>query len=189
MKAAMRSQRDYLLAYGRRLAYGPSTPTSGFATKLDALIVLAAGDLAVLAWWGAIFLFVYRRPQWRWASGRAEPDDGYRLATWFASAVLMPFGRADLGASDAAKFLAISGVSPWLLAMVLGGISATGAILVVRYFRLPTVSVRVTDHDPAAVHGVESVLIVPAPGPGAKRILAPQPGTARAILPNRPRWE
>ena len=55
MKAAMRSRRDYLLAYGRRLDSGPSTPTSGFATKLDALIVLVAGDLAVLAWWAAIF--------------------------------------------------------------------------------------------------------------------------------------
>lgn len=38
-------------------------PTSGFASKLDALIVLAAGDLAVLAWWVTIFLFVHRRPQ------------------------------------------------------------------------------------------------------------------------------
>jgi hypothetical protein len=42
-------------------------PTSGFASKLDALIVLAAGDLAVLTWWAAIFLFVYHGPQWKWA--------------------------------------------------------------------------------------------------------------------------
>ena len=34
------------------------------------------------------------------------------LVTWFASAVLIPLGRADLGASDAANFLAVSGVSP-----------------------------------------------------------------------------
>src|SRR6267378_7229362 len=42
-------------------------PTSGFASKLDALIVFAAGDLAVLAWWAAIFVLVYRRPRWKWA--------------------------------------------------------------------------------------------------------------------------
>ena len=112
-------------------------PTSGFASKLDALIVLAAGDLAVLTWWAAIFLFVYHRPQWKWALVGPSLMTAIVLVTWFASAVLMPFGRADLGASDAAKFLAISGVSPWLLAMILAGITATGAILVVRYFRLP----------------------------------------------------
>jgi hypothetical protein len=59
------------------------------------------------------------------------------LVTWFASAVLMPFGRADLGASDAAKFLAISGVSPWLLAVIIWGIAGITVALVTRYFRLP----------------------------------------------------
>jgi hypothetical protein len=59
------------------------------------------------------------------------------LVTWFASAVLTPLGRADLGASDAANFLAVSGVSPWTLATVLGIIIATTAVLVSRYFRLP----------------------------------------------------
>jgi hypothetical protein len=53
-------------------------PTSGFASKLDALIVLAAGDLAVLIWWTAIFLLVYHRPKWKWGVGRTKPDDGYR---------------------------------------------------------------------------------------------------------------
>jgi hypothetical protein len=42
-------------------------PTSGFASNLDALIVLASGDLAVLAWWAAIFVLVCRRPEWKWA--------------------------------------------------------------------------------------------------------------------------
>ena len=87
-------------------------PTSGFASKLDALIVLAAGDLAVLIWWTAIFLLVYHRPQWKWALVGPSLMTAIVLVTWFASAVLMPFGRADLGASDAAKFLAISGAPP-----------------------------------------------------------------------------
>ena len=64
--------------------------------------------------------------------GRAKPDDGSVLVTWFASAVLTPLGRADLGASDAAKFLAISGVSPWMLAVIICGIAGITAALVTR---------------------------------------------------------
>ncbi|MBV8820415.1 MAG: hypothetical protein JO022_18790 [Acidobacteriaceae bacterium] len=112
-------------------------PASGFATKLDALIVLAAGDLAVLAWWGAIFLLVCRRPRWRWALVGPSLMTAIVLVTWFASAVFAPLGRADLGASNAAKFLAVSGMSPWMLATVLGMIIGTAAVLVSRYFRLP----------------------------------------------------
>ncbi len=112
-------------------------PTSGFASKLDALSVLAAGDLAVLAWWVTIFLFIYRLPQWKWALVGPSLMVTIALASWTASAMLMPFGYADLGASDAAKFLAISGVSPWLLAMILAGITTICVILVVRFFRLP----------------------------------------------------
>ena len=112
-------------------------PTSGFASKLDALIVLAAGDLAVLTWWVAVFLFVYRRPQWKWALVGPTLMTAIVLVTWFASAVLTPLGRADLGASDAAKFLAISGVSPWMLAVIICGIAGITAALVTRYFRLP----------------------------------------------------
>ena len=111
-------------------------PASGFATKLDALIVLAAGDLAVLAWWGAIFLLVCR-PQRRWALVGPSLMTAIVLVTWFASAVLAPLDCADLGASDAAKFLAVSGMSPWILATVLGMIIGTAAVLVSRYFRLP----------------------------------------------------
>jgi hypothetical protein len=112
-------------------------PTSGFGSKLDALLVLGAGDLAVLTWWAAIFLLVYHRPQWKWALVGPRLMTAIVLVTWFASAVLMPFGRADLGASDAAKFLAISGVSPWLLAVIIWGIAGITVALVTRYFRLP----------------------------------------------------
>ena len=112
-------------------------PTSGFASKLDALIVLAAGDMAVLTWWAAIFLLVYHRPQWKWALVGPSLMAAIVLVTWFASAMLMPFGRADLGASDAAKFLAISNVSPWLLALIIIGIAVITVALVTKYFRLP----------------------------------------------------
>jgi hypothetical protein len=112
-------------------------PTSGFASKLDALIVLAAGDLAVLIWWTAIFLLVYHRPQLKWALVGPSLMMAIVLVTWFASAVLMPLGHANLGASDSAKFLAISGVSPWVLAVIICGIGAITAGLVTRYFRLP----------------------------------------------------
>jgi hypothetical protein len=60
------------------------------------------------------------------------------LISWIAAAMLVPFGHADLGASDAAKFLAISGVSPWLLAMILTGSTGMAAALVTRCFRLPS---------------------------------------------------
>lgn len=102
-------------------------PTSGFASKLDALIVLAAGDLAVLTWWTAIFLLVYDRPQWKWALVGPSLMTAIVLVSWFASAVLMPFGRADLGASDAAKFLALSGVLPLILAVIICGIAGITA--------------------------------------------------------------
>jgi hypothetical protein len=113
-------------------------PTSGFASKLDALIVLASGDLAVLAWWAAIFVLVCRRPEWKWALVGPSLMATIVLISWIAAALLMPLGHADLGASDAAKFLAISGVSPWLLAMILTGITGMAAALVTRSFRLPS---------------------------------------------------
>ena len=122
--------------FGPRSACGPSTLHLGFASKRDALLVLAAGDLAVLTWWAVIFLLVYHRPQWKWALVGPSLMTAIVLVTWFASAVLMPFGR-DLGASDAVKFLAISGASPWMLAAIICGIAAITAALVTRYFRLP----------------------------------------------------
>ncbi len=65
---------------------------------------------------------------------------GIVLLNWMASALLVPFGHAELGASDAAKFLAVSGIAPWVLAVAIGVI-ATGATLVAtRYFRMPTPS-------------------------------------------------
>jgi len=113
-------------------------PTSSFASRLDALLVLTAGDLAVLAWWAAIFVLIRHRPQWKWALVGPSLMAMLVLVSWIASAMLMPFGHVDLGASDAAKFLAISGVSPWLLAMILCGITGIAAALVTRYFRLPS---------------------------------------------------
>jgi hypothetical protein len=113
-------------------------PTSHFATQTDALVALVAGDLAVLAWWLTIFLVVSHRPRWKWALAGPTLMSAIVLLAWFVSAVLTPFGRADLGASDAAKFLAISGLSPWIMALLIGGITAAGAALVARCFRSPS---------------------------------------------------
>jgi hypothetical protein len=102
------------------------------------LLVLASGDLAVLAWWAAIFVLVCRRPEWKWALVGPSLMATIVLISWIAAGMLMPLGHADLGASDAAKFLAISGVSPWLLAMILTGATGMAAALVTRCFRLPS---------------------------------------------------
>jgi hypothetical protein len=77
-------------------------PTSGFGTKLDALIVLAVGDLAVLACRAAIFLVIRRRPALKWALIGPSFITAIVLLNWIASALRTPFGRAELGASDAA---------------------------------------------------------------------------------------
>ena len=81
-----------------RIGFWAVHPTSGFATKLDALIVLAAGDLAVLAWWLAVFLVIHRRPKLKWALIGPSFMTGTVLLNWMASALLMPFGYAELGA-------------------------------------------------------------------------------------------
>jgi hypothetical protein len=112
-------------------------PDIRLASRLDALIVLAAGDLSVLAWWVGLFVVVHRHPEWRWALFGPSLMTGIALITWIASAALAPFGRADLGASDAAKFLLLSGMSPWLLAAVLSAVAAAVVVRIVRYFRLP----------------------------------------------------
>lgn len=123
-----------------RIGFWAVHPTSGFGTKLDALIVLAAGDLAVLAWWATVFLVIRRRPELKWALIGPSFMTGIVLLNWIASAVLMPFGYAELGGSDAAKFLAISGIAPWTLATVISVIATGVTLQATRYFRRPTPS-------------------------------------------------
>lgn len=40
------------------------------------------------------------------------------LTSWFVAAALTPFGLASVGASDAAKFIAVSGMNPVWVALV-----------------------------------------------------------------------
>jgi len=115
-------------------------PSSGFGTKLHALIVLAAGDVAVLGWWLAVLVLIRRRPKMRWALTGPTFMTAIVLLNWMASALLMPFGHAELGASDAAKFLAISGIAPGVLAVVIGVITTGATLLATRYFGMPTPS-------------------------------------------------
>jgi hypothetical protein len=50
------------------------------------------------------------------------------LASWFVAAAMSPFQMAHVGASDAAKFFAVSGVSPlW----VIFGVSLTAFGMVI----------------------------------------------------------
>ncbi len=53
-------------------------PTSGFASKVDALIVLAAGGLGSPHMVGGDFLSCVPSPSMEMGVGRTEPDDGYR---------------------------------------------------------------------------------------------------------------
>ncbi len=77
-----------------------------------ALAVLAAGDLAVLAWWSAVLLFARRSPSRRWTVVGPTVMLALVLTIWLASAALALFGRGELEALDAAKFLAIADLGP-----------------------------------------------------------------------------
>lgn len=94
---------------------------SQFQSKLDALIVLAAGDFAVLAWWTAIFLLVYHQPRRKWALVGPTFMLAIVVLNWIVSAALFPFGYSDVGSSDASKFLAISRTGPWSVSVILIG--------------------------------------------------------------------
>lgn len=81
-----------------------------------ALTILLAGDIAVLLWWLFVVICVRHRPGWKWALIGPSFMAVISLASWFVAAAMSPFGMAHMGASDAAKFLAVSEVNPfWLL--------------------------------------------------------------------------
>jgi hypothetical protein len=81
-------------------------------TKPTALVVLAAGDFAVLAWWALIFVWMQGR-QRDWAIVGTTFVLLVVLLEWLTAAAMFPFGRSNLGGSDAAKFLQITGLQPW----------------------------------------------------------------------------
>lgn len=90
------------------LSVQPLVPVT---TKAAALLVLAAGDLAVLAWWASVFLWMRRGRQRQWAIIGTSFVLFVVLLEWLTAAVMFPFGRANFGGSDAAKFLEIIGAN------------------------------------------------------------------------------
>lgn len=78
-----------------------------------ALVILAAGDIAVLLWWAVVLAYTRWRPVWKLALVGPSFMTAIAMANWFVAAALTPFGFANVGASDAAKFIAVSGVTPY----------------------------------------------------------------------------
>ncbi len=84
-----------------------------------ALAILAAGDIAVLLWWVVVFGYTRWRPVWKLAFVGPSFMTAIVMASWFVAAALTPFGLASVGASDAAKFIAVSGMNPvWVALLV-----------------------------------------------------------------------
>ena len=108
-------------------------PVGSVNTKAAALAVLAAGDIAVLVWWGSVFLWTRRGRQREWAIVGTTFVLFVVLAEWLTAAAMFPFGRVNLGGSDAAKFLDITSLHPWTAAAVVwiavAGIGAEIAVL------------------------------------------------------------
>jgi hypothetical protein len=88
-------------------------PLGSVNTKAAALSILAAGDFAVLVWRGSVFLWTRRGRQREWAIVGTTFVLFVVLLEWLTAAAMFPFGRANLGGSDAAKFLQITGLQPW----------------------------------------------------------------------------
>ena len=80
------------------------------------MAILLAGDLAVRLWWLFVMICVRDRAGWQRAMIGPSFVAVISLASWFVAAAMSPFGMAHVGASDAAKFLVVSGVSAlWVL--------------------------------------------------------------------------
>jgi len=103
-------------------------PLAAVGTKASALAVLVAGDLAVIAWWALMLTWARRRPHRDWAIVGISFVLLVVLLEWLTAAVLFPFGRANLGGSDAAKFLAITGLHSWTASVLVSvAVSVVGA--------------------------------------------------------------
>ena len=87
-------------------------PLVPITTKAAALLVLSAGDFAVLVWWTIVFVWTRRGRQQEWAIIGTSFVLFVVLLEWLTAAVMFPFGRANFGGSDAAKFLQITGLAP-----------------------------------------------------------------------------
>jgi len=109
-------------------------PTAAFHSNGDILAVLGAGDAAVTIWWGLMLLVAYRRPDRTWVLVGPTFVVGLALINWLTAAVLSPFGYGHLGASDAAKFIEVSGLAPAIVAAAVTGIIALIGVAVARVF-------------------------------------------------------
>jgi hypothetical protein len=93
-------------------------PTGRFESTGAVLVVLAAGEAAVIGWWGLAYLIARAQPHLRWALIGPTFMAALALLNWFAAAVLTPFGYSQWGASDALKFMMISGIGWQQVAVV-----------------------------------------------------------------------
>jgi len=81
-----------------------------------------------------MLLVAYRRPDRTWVLVGPTFVVGLALINWLTAAVLSPFGYGHLGASDAAKFIEVSGLAPAIVAAAVTGIIALIGVAVARVF-------------------------------------------------------
>lgn len=93
-------------------------PTGHFESTAAVLAVLAAGEAAVIGWWGLVYVVARAQPHLRWALIGPTFMAALGLLNWLAAALLSPFGLGEWGASDAVKFMTVSRLSWILLAFV-----------------------------------------------------------------------
>lgn len=117
-------------------------PTGHFESTAAILGVLAAGEIAVIGWWGLVYVVARARPHLRWALIGPTFMAGLALLNWFAAAVLTPFGYGQWGASDALKFMMISGIGWQQVAVVTTLMCCIVATVTARCFSKPRSSAR-----------------------------------------------
>jgi hypothetical protein len=106
-----------------KLTFWAVEPGAILLSRAAVLAVLVAGDLAVLGWWGAVFMFARRSPGRRWMLLGPTFMLAFVLAIWITAAALSPFGYDGLEASDAAKFLAVANFGRWTAPVIVTGIA------------------------------------------------------------------
>jgi hypothetical protein len=95
-------------------------PAGHFESTRAVVTVLAAGDAAVMIWWALMFLIAVRSPRHKWMLIGPTFMVSLALLNWIAAAALTPFGYGHLGASDAVKFIAASGIAWHSIAIAVG---------------------------------------------------------------------
>lgn len=111
-----------------RFGFWAVHPTGQFESAGAILAVLVAGDAAVIVWWALAYLIARRWPEHTWALIGPMFMAGLALLNWLAVPLLAPFGRSAWGASDAVKFMSISGL-PWYVLAVSVAVAAIAVML------------------------------------------------------------